>query len=522
MNSVKIITANKNNKQAISDWEDFRLQIFNSTTVDLNETEEEKTKRIKHLESKPEEWFEYYFPKFYFSKPADFQIKSTLKVLKANRFKQGRRWFRGSSKSTRRMMELFFKMFAQKFRVNCLLVSKTAENAERLLKPYRANLEANQRLINDYGTQEKPGSWSESEFTTRSGHSFRAVGAEQNPRGARLDELRITAIVFDDVDDDEVCRNPDRVQQRWEWIERAVIPTVDISGNYLIFFDNNVIAEDSCASRFAEFADDIETINIRDQYGQSSWPEKNSEKDIDDILNSISYAAAQAEYFNNPYSEGKVFKEITYGNCPPLNDFKFVIVYADPAPSNRDRPGVKSKIQNSCKAVVVAGYHDKKYYVLKSFVDNTTNATFIDWLYATRDWINQKTQPFFYIENNTLQNPFYEQVLLPLIFKKGEEKNKTVLNIIPDDRQKPDKYFRIEGNLEPLNRNGILILNQDEKNNPHMKRLEAQFKSVSANSKTMDGPDAVEGAVHIINNKIELQAAQGVLFIPKQKNKKRF
>jgi hypothetical protein len=46
-----------------------------------------------------------------------------------------------------------------------------------------------------------------------------------------------------------------------------------------------------------------------------------------------------------------------------------------------------------------------------------------------------------------------------------------------------------------------LILNIDEANDPHMKRLESQFKAVSPNSKTMDAPDATEGAVFIINNK---------------------
>lgn len=515
-----------NDKQALAFWEDFRQEVFNSTTVDASETEEEKVKRITFLE-KPgneKEWMKYYFPKFCFKPFAAFQLFSIIKFLSKTRFKQWRKWFRGSSKSTIRMMEVFYKMFVQKFRVNCLLISKTNENAVRLLAPYKANLEANQRLINDYGLQEKPGKWASDEFTTRSGHTFRAVGAEQNPRGTRLEELRVTLILFDDIDDDEVCRNPDRVQQRWEWVERAVIPTVDISGDYLICFDNNLIAEDSLAARFGEFADDVHTVNIRDEYGKSSWPEKNSEKDIDDILNSISYAAGQAEYFNNPYSEGKVFKEMTYGKCPPLRKLKFVVIYADPSPSNRDKPGIKAKIQNSCKAVVITGYYENKYYVYKAFVNYTTNAKFIDWLYAAKDEVANKTQPYIFIENNTLQNPFYEQVLLPLIFQKGKEPGRSVIGITPDDRQKPDKYFRIEGNLEPLNRLGQLILNIDEKDNPDMKRLEAQFKSVSANSKTMDGPDAVEGAIHIIKHKISMLSMEGdrVMYIQRPVNNKRY
>src|SRR5690606_22336936 len=101
--------------------------------------------------------------------------------------------------------------------------------------------------------------------------------------------------------------------------------------------------------------------------------------------------------------------------CPPLRSLPFVVIYADPSPSNRDRPGIKSKLQNSCKAVVVVGYHNAKYYVYACWLDNTTNSKFIDWLYAAYDQVKNDTQPYILIENNTLQNPHYEQVLLPLI-----------------------------------------------------------------------------------------------------------
>lgn len=511
-------------KQALQNWEDFRNMIINSATVDASETDEAKAARMKHLEKPGNEleWIKYYFPQFCFKPFAQFHIRSIKKSLGKKRLKQWRKWFRGASKSTIRMMENFYRIFVLRYRTNCLLISKTYDNAERLLQPYKLNFEANQRLINDYGVQEKPGSWQAGEFVTRSGHTFRAVGAEQNPRGARLDELRVTMIIFDDVDDDEVCRNPDRVKQRWEWIERAVIPTVDISGDYLIFFDNNLIAEDSCAARFAEFADDVDTVNIRDENGKSSWPEKNSEKDIDDILSTISEAAGQAEYFNNPYIEGTVFEEMVFGKCPKLNQFAFIVVYADPSPSNKDKPTLKSNKQNSCKAVVLMGYHDNKYYLYKCFVQVTTNATFIDWLYTANDITVKSTTPYIYIENNGLQNPFYEQVILPAIHEKGKEPGRTILGVTPDDREKPEKFFRIEANLQPLNKNSLLIFNEDEKNDPHMKRMVAQFKSVSPNSKTMDGPDAVEGAVFKIKEKVALYAATAVKAFKKPTNKKRF
>jgi len=510
-------------KQALLKWDDFLEQIRNSTPIDVNETKEGKANRIKQLEANPEEWFEYYFPKYCSSKPAPFHKKSTKRFLKATRQLQGRGWARGLSKSTRRMFEILFKHFARKFPTNMLMVSKTEGNAIRLLAPYKANLEANQRLINDYGTQERVGSWREDEFITRKKAAFRAVGAEQNPRGSKLEDLRVNTIVFDDLDDDEVCRNSDRVEQRFNWCQQAVIPTIDISKEYDICVDNNIIGEDCCAIRFKEYATDFEIVNIRDENGKSTWPEKNSEKDIDDALAMISYESAQKEYFNNPMSMGKVFKEMTFGKCPPIKDLPFVIIYADPSPSNKDRPTVRSKATNSCKAVSILGFKDLKFYLYKCFVDIATNSTFIQWLYEARDYVNAKgaKQVYVFIENNTLQDPFYQQVLLPLIYEEGKRRNNDVLGITPDDRQKPDKYFRIEGTLEPLNRLSLFILNIEEKENPHMKRMETQFKSVSPNSKTMDGPDSVEGGVVIAKNK--LAVGTGSIYTIKRKpNPKRY
>jgi hypothetical protein len=325
----------------------------------------------------------------------------------------------------------------------------------------------------------------------------------------------------DDFDTDEECRNPDIINQKWDWYEKALFFTVDVAEPYLIIWNGNIIAEDCCVVRAGRTADHCEIINIRDADGVSVWPQKNSEADIDYQLSKVSWEAGQQELFNNPVRIGQVFKEMTYGPCPPLRKLQYAIIYADPSPSNKDRPAGKAKIQNSCKAVVVIGYHNLKFYVYKAFVDSTTNANFVSWLYAAHAQVAAATQPYCYIENNTLQDPFYTQVLLPLIYQMGAA-NGGVLPVTPDDRKKPDKYFRIEGNLEPLNRLGLLILNEAERDDPHMKRLETQFKSVSPSSKTMDGPDAVEGAVHKAKEKLNIDAAGGIEVIKRPTNSKRY
>lgn len=510
-------------KQALNAWEEFKQQIENSTPVDTNETEVEKQKRIKWLEKSGNEelWFKYYFPKYCFSDPAPFHKKSTRKFLGASRIYQCRAWARGLSKSTRRMFEIFYLTLVKKHPTYMLLCSKNYDNACRLLDPYRANFESNQRIINDYGTQQRIGSWEEGEFSTRKGATFRAVGMGQNPRGARKEEVRANVIIFDDADDDEVCRNPERLDKNWEWIERAVIPTVDISKPYYIGFDNNIIAEDCLALRAQSYADHVDKVNIRDKDGKSVWLEKNSEEDIDEILSKISYASGQSEYFNNPMTQGKTFPEITYGKCPQLRHLAFALIYADPGTSNKDRPSAKSNANNSAKCVQVLGYKEGSFYIYKVWLDNMGNSTFTDWLYQAREYVGSKTTLYTYIENNSLQDPFYEQVLLPLIFEKGRNHAEGSLMVTPDTRNKPDKWMRIEANLEPLNRMGKLIFNVNEKDNPHMKRLETQFTTAKATSKLLDGLDTTEGGVFLIKEKVATEAVGGITTYGRRTNSKR-
>lgn len=156
------------------------------------------------------------------------------------------------------------------------------------------------------------------------------------------------------------------------------------------------------------------------------------------------------------------------------------------------------------KAIAAIGVLDNKYYVIKCRVDRATNADFVDWFYDINEQLNgSSAQIYNYIENNKLQDPFYQQVFIPLFVSKAKEKGH-FLNIVPDARVKPDKFSRIEGNLEPLNRNGRLIFNEAEKNNPHMQRLQEQFLLLTPQLKApADGVDAVEGGVFIATQKLK-------------------
>jgi hypothetical protein len=149
-----------------------------------------------------------------------------------------------------------------------------------------------------------------------------------------------------------------------------------------------------------------------------------------------------------------------------------------------------------------------------------TNAQFVDCYYAIRDYVAGKSVVYNYIENNSLQDPFYEQVFLPLFDKASKEKG--IIGIIPDERKKTDKYSRIEGCLEPLVRLGKLIFNEAERGNPHMKALEDQFILFCPQMKDPAGADAIEGAVWKIDGKINELKPDAFKFGERRPHSKRF
>ena len=491
---------------ALLRWEELKENLRRSTTVDESESTSGKKTRISRLESDPEAWFEYYFPDYYSARPARFHRAATRRILSHDKWYEVRAWSRELAKSTRSMMEIMYLVLTGKSK-NVLYVSWSNDNACNLLEPVMLNLEANQRIINDYGAQEKPGKWETGNFRTLKGASFRAIGAGESPRGTRNEEKRPDVIVIDDIDTDKTVRNPEQVKKVWDWVERALIPTVSVSGDWRIIFNGNIIAKDSCITRAIDMADHVDIVNIRDKNGKSTWPEKNSEEDIDRILSKISYRAQQGEYFNNPIREGTVFKEIYYKQLQHLHHYRFLLAYGDPS--------FKESKRNDFKAVSLVGPWNDEWHVLKSFVDQTGTAQMAEWYKLIYDFVAGRTPLYMYMEANATQDIILQQVN-DYIFK-----NNWGFMVAADERSKGDKFSRIESLLEPLNRNQKLWFNEKEKDNPHMKRMEDQMLALEpALSAHDDGPDSLHGAVSLAKEKVQLMVPP--TFGRRRKNLKRF
>ena len=474
-------------KRALLDWDEFVINMNRASPVDYTESKTDQLKRISRLEADPEEWFKYYFEKYYTHEPTDFHKKSTKRVTSNPEWYEVRAWSRELSKSGRTMMEVLYLTLTGKKR-NVILSSSSYENAVRLLKPYKVLLEKNDRIIHDYGLQEKYGSWSDGEFITRKGVAFRAIGAGQSPRGTRNEEVRPDVLLIDDFDTDEDVRNPDIVDKKWEWFERALYATRSVSQPLLVIFCGNIIAEYCCILKAIEMADHHDIINIVDKKGNSTWPGKNTPEMIARIRASLSYAAFMGEYMNTPITQGKVFKNLHYKKLRPLREYKFLVAYTDPS--------YKAGKKNDFKATCLMGKWKDEYHVLRMYCAQTTTAQMLDWQYEILMDVDGRVPVYFYIEWPSIDDN------LKLELKKANERHGITLPLRADDRVKPDKFFRIESSLEPINRNEKLWFNEDLKSSEHQKNTDAQFKALSPTSRAHDdAPDAVEGSKYIVDSK---------------------
>lgn len=488
-------------KQAKQRWEIRQQEIQSHATVTAAESKADQLRRIEKARKDYAYFVSYYFPHYTTDKVTGKSIPSAKFHIEAANYIRSNpitravfMWARGHAKSTH--MGVFIPMWLmaqEKPDIHMVvMVGKSEQSAINLIADIQAELQFNERYIHDFGKQYNPGQWEAGRFTTlETKVSFVALGRGQSPRGLKKTGCRPDYIIIDDLDDDELCLNEDRVKKATGWVEDALFPTQGAEGGRFIMV-GNLIAKNSVLSAIAaKDGTHLTQVNVRNAKGYPSWPELWTEERIREREQFMGFRSFQKEYMNNPINEGTVFTEMTWGKIPALKKFRLLCCYGDPSPSNN-----KNKA-NSMKAAFLIGMSEGKYYVIDGRVDRATNAEFVDWFYDIAESIPEGIQVYNVIENNTLQDPFYQQVLIPLFAQ-----HQGIINITPDERKKPDKFSRIEGNLEPLNRQQRLILNVDKKDDPHFRRLEEQFLLLTPRlGAPADGADCVEGGVWWITRK---------------------
>lgn len=309
-------------------------------------------------------------------------------------------WPRGHAKSTH--LDIFIPinlMVRGGGEIHCgIIVNKSEDGAKTLLADLQAELEYNQRLIADFGTQKNVGDWQQGEFSTTGGVKWFAVGRGQSPRGLKKQEQRPDYIVIDDLDDDEMSHNEERVRQATDWVKQALFGALDVGrGRFLMV--GNGFAKHMVLKNIA----DIPSVKVSKVYAVESngapvWADKWTKAEAEAYADFVGYASWQREMMHNPVAEGGIFKWqwIRYKKILPLRKYDQIICYIDPS--------FKSTTANDYKAARVWGKTGRELHLIDCYVRQDTVAGMVRWLYDFHESLPEDVAVSYFMEANFMQD----------------------------------------------------------------------------------------------------------------------
>lgn len=499
----------KRYKEILEAYQDRLDAIRKATTVDRSETLAQKNARKATLLEDYGAFCQHYFPHLCKGPSASFHINLAQELSERNNCFLVKQWARSLAKSTNAGVLAPLWLMLRGELSFMVYVSKSEDNAIGLLSNVQAELESNDRLIYDYSHFVRHGKWELGNFQTRQGCIFKAIGRGQSPRGLNVNGRRPDLVLVDDIDDNELSRNPKRVRLAASWVLGALRGTFNITGRKRFVVVGNLINKCSILATVSENPlAEVERINLLDEQGNPSW-DYHSKEDCDYMIKSMGNDALP-EYFNTPITAGTVYKKsyFTYAPTLPLEEYDAIVVYTDPS--------FKAKSDNDYKATVCLAKIGPRYHLLKARVERTTVSAMIDWHYEIDAWIAGRAAVFWYIEANFTQDIFLKD------FQTAANKRGKLLPVVGDKRKKPNKEARIEA-MSPIFQNGFFTIAVEEQDCEHVAELINQFILFEKGSKAPDdAPDATEGAIFLLDYRTSGQQQTTWVESPKQPSKYRY
>jgi len=406
-----------------------------------------------------------------------------VEELKSKKIEILAEFFRGAGKTV--VFSLFLPIwFMLRKEIHLvLLVSSTEKSAIKMLINIQAELETNQKLIDDFGIFKSDGSWSKGEFTVNNFEcKFTATGKGQSVRGLRYKSYRPDYVVIDDIDTDKDCRNKEIIKYQFDWLMQSVVSSMELT-KYKLLFVGNRFAPISILDLYSK-VEGIKHIKVNaiNENGESNWEERYSTNDLLNIKSKIGEVNWLREYMNTPVIIGSVFKE-EWLNFKPINnykDYEYIVTYIDPS----------YKKGADYKSAITLGYINNEYHIIDIFLKQCTMRDVIEYLYELNDKLLNSAYNM-YIEAN------FNQDIHQLEFDKIAIEKGFALPIRQDKDKKENKIARIES-MSVIFENGKIFINNLIMYSLDYKEFYNQIITFPTN-KHDDGPDALQSAYVKLN-----------------------
>lgn len=483
-------------QKILNDYEVHCQKIRKATSVDIGETAKDKSARIKSLEADYITWFEYYFKHYAKVKSAKYHKKLANKIINNRKSKTLAEIFRSGAKSVHVGMGIpLFLMVTGELRF-MLQIGENAPKAKKLIGSIQAELEYNQRFINDYGRKMGKGNWADGDFLTSDGVRFMSLGWEQSARGLREGADRPDYICVDDVDSKKHVNNSEMMSDGVDKITEDIMGCFDATddGNERFVYANNNFHKNSITNRLkTEFKKNIELDkqngDTSDYYVLSvaavvdlinfepTWPEKTTSEYWRKkyIKNPNSFLR---EYMHKHVSAGKIFKEnlMQWKEMLRLKDYEALIIIGD----------LSYKEKGDFKGMYLIGKKKKEYHIIHSFLRQTNRNEVAIWLYDLyEDRKLYKYNIQYLIDGLFAQDDFVND------FDDEGEIRGYYIPVVANKEKYGDKYNHIESTLGRFLRLWVFWNIKEKDNADQITTLDQYYAFEKGSSANDDGPDAI-------------------------------
>lgn len=455
---------------------------------------EAKRERKRRARWDKEYFCQTYFPHYFYSEFADFheewfeltEIEDELVPVAAPR---------EHAKSTIFTFANILHAICYELRHFILIISDTEDQATGFTLPIKIEIEENPRLRHDFGNLRGTRRWREADFVTSTDVRLKARGRGDKVRGLKWKQYRPDMAVIDDFENDKNVRNPRLVEEGMDWLLTAVYGSLKEPFNMLMV--GNIFAPKSIlAQLIAEKVVDEETgeevpryhghiYAAEDEKGNplwlAAWPKERLAKRRRQ-MGSVRY---NREMMNRCLDERNPIQEAWFQYChrSDIEDHELLVAtFVDPS--------AKSGMSNDYKAIITVGADRAAmdFFTLHAWIRHAT----INEMWEALWRIHAEHRGSIGIEENMFGEFLTESYQH---FARNKGKFLPLLLV----HHASDKEARMIDTLQPILEFGHLFF---EKGHSDQDLLVEQTLYITNSTVNDDGPDALEGAVSMLQSKL--------------------
>lgn len=376
-----------------------------------------------------------------------------------------------------------------------MIISDTNDQATGFTLPIRLEFEDNPRIRHDFGDLIGP-IWRKNDFTTANGCRVLARGKEEKVRGLKNREHRPDKAVVDDFENDTNVKNPKLVKEGKEWLQKAVIGS--LGEGYCFLMVGNLFHPKSVLSQFiAEKDEEGNPLYLSRIYQaildegkpseRSLWPEVWSMERLKKKRRNMGSISFNAEMMNRVGADDSPFKE------PWFRFFERVqIIIPELIVATFIDPSAKSGEANDYKSIITVGLQRDLmlFRCLHAWIRHASPGEMFRAAYTQFDQYGGRMG----IEDNMLEDFLHEA-----IFNYAKE----VGRYLPWEavHHSTNKEARIIGTLSYLVEHGKLLFEKGQSDQDILREQLVYILNATVND---DGPDALEGAVKMLQGGYEI------------------